>query len=212
MAMTATKVEAWNRALYRIGQTTKILDEAEDTEAAYACSLIWDDCVGEALELRNWPWAKGQATLAVVTGVIRIGWEYVYGLPADFVAACAILSGEVRFSLVPGEGRVAYEIQANDAGNGQVLCTDLEVETTDILEYTRRIDSIVAMPRLFLNAVVWRLAAELALSLVKGTEGARLSNGCLAAFDDALRVAHARQLVGQQLDQELDAPSIRARE
>jgi hypothetical protein len=205
---SAVKVDIWNRALDRIGETETIEDEEEDRLAAAVCRRHYDDCLGEVLEDFPWPFAKGQAQLAELAGVTRAGWAHVYAVPDDFVAARAILMGGQRIGLTPGESRIPYEVQSNDAGDGQVLCSDADFEDADAFEYTRRIETVSAFPRLFVSALAWRLAAELAMAVRKDM---KLADGCLRGYHGDIGRAFTSQLRGNQEDPEPEASSIRAR-
>jgi hypothetical protein len=205
---SATKVDIWNRALDRIGETEAIEDEDDDRLAAAVCRRHYDDCLGEVLEDFPWPFAKKQGQLAALAGVTRAGWAHVYALPADFVAPRAILVGGLRVGLMASDTRVPYELQSNDAGDGQVLCTDVDLEDADGFEYTARIDVVQAYPRLFVTALAWRLAVELALAVKKDQ---RLAGACLQQYERAIAGAFTAQLRGAQEDVEPEASSIRAR-
>jgi len=211
MGASQVAVDVWNRALDRIGQSKPIANEDDGSLAAAVCKRHYPDCLDEALELRDWPFARGQAALAQLDGVSRAGWVYAYALPSDFVAARGLIVGELRLSLQAEDDRVPHEIQSDDAGEGQLLLCDLELEDGDALVYTRRHETVSRWPRQFLSAVAWRLAAELALAIVKGKEGQLLAQGCLTAFDSSLRVAFANQANQGQKDPDPDPPSIRAR-
>jgi hypothetical protein len=68
VAQSVAKVEVWNRALSRIGETEFVTDpDAADRPAAEIGRLVWDDTVRRMLEQRAWPWAKRQAKLAQIT-------------------------------------------------------------------------------------------------------------------------------------------------
>lgn len=230
-----TKVDIWNRALDRIGETETIEDEKEDRLAAAVCRRHYDDVLGEILEDYPWPFAKYQAQLAELAGVSRAGWAHVYALPADHVAPRAILYGGLRVGLIPGlpggtgvplaqvtnsaaalgarvlapgATRIPYELQSNDAGDGQVFCTDVDLAEADGYEYTRLITVVAAYPRLFADALVWRLAVELALGIRKDR---KLAQDLSRAFDSAVARAFTSQLRGRQEDPEPEASSIRAR-
>lgn len=205
---SATKVDIWNRALDRIGETEAIEDEADDRLAAAVCRRHYDDCVGEVLEDFPWPFAKKQGQLAELAGAGRAGWTHTYALPADFVAPRAILVGGLRVGLEAAETRVPYELQSNDAGDGQVLVTDVDLADADAFEYTARIEVVAAFPRLFVNALAWRLAAELALGVRKDP---KLAGSCLQMCEGAIAKAFTAQLRGAQEDPEPEASSIRAR-
>jgi hypothetical protein len=213
MADTGSQVvvDVWNRALDRIGQSRPIASEDETTLAAAVCKRHYPDCLDEALELRDWPFARGQAALALLAEVSRVGWVYAYALPSDFVAARGLIVGGQRLSLQGEEDREPHEIQSDDAGEGQLLLCDLELEDSDALVYTRRHETVSRWPRQFLSAVAWRLASELALAIVKGVEGQKLAQACLIAFDTSIRVAFANQANQGQRDPDPDPPSIRAR-
>jgi hypothetical protein len=212
MGASSVAVDVWNRALDRIGQNKPIANEDDTGLAAAVCQRHYYDCLDEALELRDWPFARTQAPLAQLADVERIGWQYAYALPSDFVAARGLIVGGIRLSLQAGEDRTPHEIQSNDAGDGLLLLCDVTLDPdTDALVYTRRHETVSRWPRQFLSAVAWRLAAELALSIVKGKEGTALANGCLSAFDSSIRVAFADQANQGQRDPDPDPPSIRAR-
>lgn len=202
------KINVWNRALDRIGQTDVIEDEDEDRVAAAVCRRHYGDIVEEALERKPFPWA-GKQCRPTRLAVARVGWEYTYQLPDDFIAPRAIISGDQRFALTPSESRLPYELQASDDGEGQLLCTDYLFESDDALEYTTRTPNVAAWPRLFLSAIAWRLAAELALAIPKDTA---LAAGCSQAYETTLALAFSGSLNGQQPDQPLEAESIRARQ
>lgn len=206
------KVQLWNRALSRIGQTEEVGDEGEETLAARECRKHYDDCVGEALELRSWDFAKAQCELRVgEVGVERAGWAHVYLLPEDLVAPRALVQGDLRASLEPEETRLPYELQMSDDGTAQLFCCDADLSDIDALEYTSNKASIAIWPRLFVSAVVDRLAAELALGLIKGAEGERAWTTRMRAFEAGLAVAHARRIRAAVQDQDIDSPSLRAR-
>lgn len=61
------KVQVWNMALSRIGETKFLESGEEDTNAVRVCALHWDRIIREVLERRRWPWAIGMATLSELT-------------------------------------------------------------------------------------------------------------------------------------------------
>jgi hypothetical protein len=116
--------------------------------------------------------------------------------------------GGQRIGLTPGESRIPYEVQSNDAGDGQVLCADVDLSDADRFEYTRRIEVVAAFPRLFVSALAFRLAAELALAVRKD---AKLADSMLRGYQGDIARAFTSQLRGNQEDPEPEASSIRAR-
>lgn len=63
---SASKVQVWQRASNRIGQTAKIADENATTVVAEACRACYDDILGEIFEACRWRFARRQAPLSSV--------------------------------------------------------------------------------------------------------------------------------------------------
>lgn len=165
--MAQAKVDIWNQALLRIGVTDLLEDEEDDRVEAKVCGLHWDRILREMLGLYPWTFARAQKPIAELAAVTRTGWEHIYQLPTDFISPVGIVSGETRLSLVPGEEQAAYEVQADDAGEGKVFCCDLAPTDIDALSYTRVIDTPTAYPAGFESALAFALAGELALAVPK---------------------------------------------
>lgn len=62
-----SKVDIWNKALAKIGETVRIEDENSAYLAAEQCRLFYDDLLREVLESRRWPWAIRQRPLVAIT-------------------------------------------------------------------------------------------------------------------------------------------------
>jgi hypothetical protein len=137
-----------------------------------------------------------------------VGWEYVYALPADFVAAVAILSGDTRLSLLPSESRTPFEIMADDTAEGKVLCCDVAQDDIDALEYTARVTNPATYSGTFSAALAWLMASELALALPKDANKAR---ACIEMYRYEIGNAFANALRSQREDQPLEGSGIRAR-
>lgn len=212
MAKSRTKVAIWNRALAKIGETgDRVSSEDDETPQAEACALAYDDCLVQLLELRPWPFAMRQSTLAQPSGVEREGWECVYALPTDCVTPLALLAEDERIGLFGKDAKHPFAVMDNDDGDGALLCTDLDNGDDDfeVLEYVGLHEHVVSMPRTFVDALVWLLAAELADSLKKDSQDA---DRCLGRFEYALALATVAAFAGQQQDPEPSTPSIAARE
>lgn len=207
--MVDSVVAIWNLALQRIGVTVRVQAEDEGTVEASSCAICWSTALDRTLEDFPWPFAKRQTTLAELSGVTRVGWEYVYALPADFLQAQAILGEETRLSLVPSESRPPYEIMADDAAEGKVLCCDVEQTEIYALEYTARVTNPVSYSGAFVSAVAWLMAAELALALPKDASKAQAA---LQMYRYEIENAFANALRGNREDPEQDASGIRARQ
>jgi hypothetical protein len=66
MAVSSSKVDLWNRALSRIGETELIESENEDRPSAATCRLHYDDLLKQLLESREWRWATRERILTQI--------------------------------------------------------------------------------------------------------------------------------------------------
>lgn len=280
MAQSAAKVDIWNRALDRIGETQGVQSETEDTPAAGVCRHHYDDILRELLEKRDWPWAIKQVTLVdisdqvtskdgdgsnkvfvappfsdpltlsvvqtvIATGVetelvavtdytiqlpvnigdgsittvatppatdkivitvtiSRVGWEHIYALPADFVKPIGLLVSNVRHNKVPSDTKPEFAIMPNEASDGLILAADLAASDIDGFEYIAMITYIPMMPRHFINALVWRLAVELAYGIRKGENADEYMKNAMNALD--VSSAHSQNMNND--GEEAETPSI----
>lgn len=200
----ATVVSICNRGLSRIGHTISIqaLDEEGSVEAEQS-NLHFEDCRDEALEAFPWNFATKRATLAIVAGAERTDWEYVYALPTDCLAVRFLVREGVRNP--SAAERVPFHIEANDAGDGRILVTDLEDAE---LVYTMKHVTPGVWPPAFVSALAWRLAAELALGVKKDRA---LAKDCLVAYGIALQQAEVLAANERQRELPPTTPSIAAR-
>jgi hypothetical protein len=156
-----TEARICNLALMRIGVTDFIDSLEEATTAAQVCKLAYPHCRDVVLSSFPWPFASQRATLAQVPSAERTGWQYGYAYPTGALRPVAIWSG----SRAPTPGaRIPFSYETNAAGTGSVIWTDLN-EAEFI--YTQRITDTGRFSSLFVDALAWRVAAELAVPLTK---------------------------------------------
>lgn len=160
--MANTTVTICNRALSRIGHTILISSLTESRLEAEQCNLHFEPSRDAVLEDHPWSFATKRVELAELASVERTDWEYVYAAPSDMLVA--------RHIVLPGtrnpasDSRIPYVVEANDAGDGQVILTDQE--DAELL-YTTRHTAVAVWPQSFVDALTWRLAIELALGIKK---------------------------------------------
>jgi hypothetical protein len=203
----ATKLSIWNRALARIGEQRLAAgqDVTPTTEPAKQCALAYDDCVAEALGAGGRPWTfalKQAALTAAPAGTAFTGWTYVYQLPAGCITPVALLPEGTRLAWMPSDMRLVF-----DTRTARVASTDTRFLVTDAeggsgkdfeaLEYVAVVDEDL-WPSAFVDAVVHRLAAELALVLRKEPQ---LASGLMNAYAAALSRAASTAWNGRQEDQ-----------
>lgn len=205
------KVDIWSVALDRIGENDPVENENEVREAVRACKRHYDRCRLEVLEAFWWRFATAQAKPALLAGK-RFGWEYAYAVPEGCVAPRALLYGGQRQAQYGVRNRLPFDVQADDAGENSIIVTDVAPADFDTLEFTRDIEATGAFPPGFVNALEWRLAAELALALKKDRAlFDRIMHPDSGDFVVAFRRAAAAELTGRQPDPEPDCDLLQAR-
>lgn len=283
MASTS-KVDVWNRALGRIGESLRLEDENDDRPAAETCARHYDDILREVFEARPWPWAMRQTvltdiseqidshagtgaqlefgisapflstsqvtvevidsggtateqeagtdysvtqadpeqaieaslamvvapavgeTLRITVTTERVGWTNLYALPADCVTPVAILSQGVRLDLLQEKSKEEHDKLINDGGTGYMLACN--VDEVEAFEYVTLITSVGTWPAMFLDAVVWRLAAELALEIKKEPQ---LAAQMMQAYMASQATAFAMSSNARQNTQKPTSPIVAAR-
>lgn len=184
-----TETEICNLALSRIGVTEYIDSLDEDSAHAQACSVIFDIARDTALASASWSFATKRATLALLD-VEHDEWEYVYTLPADLL--------EVQ-SFWPATPKTPYGIELNSGGTARVIVTNAQ---DAVLIYTKRVTNTGLFTAQFCDALAWRLAVDLALSISKNPQ---MSGAAQQAYVMALSVASAASANGsfeEQADSE----------
>jgi hypothetical protein len=108
-------------------------------------------------------------TVRMTVATSRHGWDFLYALPDDCVTPIALLAGDARYELTPVANRIPFEIVLNDAKDGKLLCCDVSAADDEFerLKYVAVVDEIGIMPPDFMEALAWRLGAELATGLKK---------------------------------------------
>lgn len=198
--MPESEAELCNIALARIGQGEFIDALTEDTREARACKVCYSHCRDTVLASHPWSFATKRSTLALLT-VERTGWEFAYALPTDCITALSLYSGTRAPS---ADVRVPFAIE-HDSSSNRVLLTDEEEAE---LIYIGRVTAPPLFPPLFTDALAWKLASELALSLpVKPGVAVSLEQ----AYGRALARAGAADFRQAQEDLAPDSEFIRIR-
>lgn len=205
MATLTSPAALCNIALGFVGQRADILNLTEDSAEAKACANHYAAARDACLEAHWWVWATKRRTLALLSGVERTGWSYVYAAPTDWVS----ING-ARYLETGGRPRrpdndYPFLVELNDAGNAFVIAADVE---TPELVYTRAVESVAIMPALFITAVAWELATRLALVLPVKPQ---LAQGLAPKAYMALQTAVAADLRLTTRDVPPDAEHVRGR-
>lgn len=207
--MAASEVEICNEALSRIGQSLLLADtgltpeeiaDALQSPAAQQCALWYPKARDAVLRRYKWPFANRRVALAVVAGETRSDWTYVYAVPADCLAVRFVTLPGVRNprpnQIPPSKIEARRDPATGDVVGKLLLCDQKDAE----LVYTMRVANPAAFDPDFENALAYRLAADLARSVIRGVEGAKLAIEMSNAYELAVRQAAAAAL-NEQTDE-----------
>ena len=170
-----TDTEICNMALSKlnVARITDLRDGTDTSRQATECRLIYD--ITRDMVLRDFPWnfARKRQVLALVTDEY-VGYDYAYMYPSDAVRAVEIYNPTSSMGYEDGyvvdglyiEGRaktktpkIPYEVVTNSTLTHRHILTD-QADAT--LIYTARVINPNNYDSSFIQALVWRLAADLA--------------------------------------------------
>ncbi len=162
-------VEICNLALSRIGMVTiNGIDEA--SEAARLCNQFYDVTRKVVLRRSAWPFATRRIQLARID-VQPKDYLYAYRYPNNCVCLRKLYTENYR--RLPDFNH--YKVLSDTAG--RILYTDIE---NAWMEYTADIKDCTLFDDEFVQALSWKLAAEIAFKL---TGNASIMTSCLQAYN-----------------------------
>jgi|TARA_R110000782_G_scaffold97360_1_gene182189 hypothetical protein len=142
--MATSVVQIVNNALVKIGANA-ILTLTEDTEAARAANLVYDQIRDACIRDHVWNFAVNRVELAQNSTAPAFGFSYQYNLPSDCLRV-----------LQMDDMSTLYKIEG-----GKLLTDD---GTAKIL-YLARVEDVNLFDAMFVEALSARLAAELSVTL-----------------------------------------------
>jgi hypothetical protein len=155
--VATTQTDICNRAIDQIGGKP-ITSITSGTPSANACLRAWATALKATLSEHKWPFAKVVETLTLVATYTPLEWVYAYAYPSNCV----------RLWLVYNEGTSDKTIgekftEEYDKINAQrVILTDVE---TAYGEYTYYVTDPSLFDHIFTQAIIHRLAAEIAVPI-----------------------------------------------
>lgn len=215
--MSVNKTSICNMALSRIGQRQLIANIDEKSESASLCKLFYDQCLESILTECDWPFAQRYQTLALVTEYPNVKWRYAYRYPTGYLSIVSLhqsISGDVTY--LPSNAYILSNINLRDSRSpnpftissdnaGRLILTDL---ANAIALGSYFITDEAQFDALFANALSWKIASEIAISLSKD---ASIKNLCLSEYEKALSKAFARASEEEGRDEEPESGFITAR-
>lgn len=194
----ASEVDICNLALARLGDTATVasLSPPEGSAQAEHCAIFYPISRDALLEMHAWGFATRHVQLAKRAMVDNYAWQFAYAVPNDVIKLLGVL---------PPDWQEVTQTQPYEVvhGQGAMPCI-LTNQDNAVLRYVVRVEDTLAFSPLFVDALAWLLASNLAGPLTKGQTGAQLAQTCYRNFMVALGQAvtsDANQHKMQQLHQ-----------
>ena len=150
MATSSTSI--CNGALIRIG-CARIAALTDDSDEARACNELYEQCRDALFRAHDWNFGIARAVLTQADTQPLSGFDYQYYLPADCLY--------IEDTNILGDEQTSWRIEQSVDGR-RVLLTD---ETSVIIRYVTRALDFSQYDALFVDALIAKLAAELAIPL-----------------------------------------------
>lgn len=187
-------VDIANMALSRIGNSQRIDALTEASAQAEQCSLFYEPA--RDMVLRDYPWAfaTGFVSLAQVATNPDQQYAYAYSMPTDCLFARRIVNDVFPVGYWPFPDcierpripRIGFQVI--NGSSGRLIVTSISPAS---LEYTIKVESPELFDPLFVSALAWKLAAQIAPALAKD---AGISQNCEAMYRSEIASAAARML------------------
>lgn len=160
----ASDIQICNIALSNIG-VAPIQSFQENSKAARECNLRYGVSRDSVLRDHDWNFARKTETLALLPDTY-LGYSYAYQYPVDCVAARKIYDDKTELLstavYVDANGEAAARDEIKFELLGQKILTE---KAEAVLIYTYRVENSSLFDGLFIDALCYRLAADLAPSL-----------------------------------------------
>ena len=167
--MAVSNVEICNMALSRVG-SYRISSIDDASVEGRSCKLHYEQARDSVLRDHDWGFARKRLPLSTLAEEYD-GWEFAYLYPPDCVNVRKIYDGngsstgtsyDIDKNRYVPIGKVQYEIATNSGKNQKIILSDKE---DALLIYTARVTDANMFDSIFVQALSWRLAAELAIPL-----------------------------------------------
>lgn len=176
--MATSNVGICNLALAKVGATNTIASMTEASPEAAACNRVYDSVLDAVLRERDWNFSKTQKDLSL-TGTAIGNWTYAYAYPSGCLKVRRIVPDSDADNPVP------FEIAYNPDTAGRIILTDREGAAA---EYTYRVTNVNAYDPLFVMALSWALALEIAMPI---TRNPKVQDSVMKGYLAYLNIANA---------------------
>ena len=168
-----SKARICNMALGHVGSSAFLANlETDKGKEATVCRMYYEPAVDACLRAFDWPFATGYRATALVSDSVGDDWQYAYRYPTDALKIRRIVTALGRKDPNPPPFVVGQDSQ------GQLIYTS---ERTPTFEYTVRVTDPSRFDPLFVAALAYWLASDIApsLSRIKGMQDDALKKAML---------------------------------
>lgn len=191
-----TEVDICNLALSHIGDAAEVvsIDPPDGTMQAALCCKFYPAARDAILELQNWGFATRRVDLPLKAFTVP-EWQYAYGLPQDAIAPLEVYASDagadystslILAGTTPGAVNSGVAIYTPQEFVCEIGEDDSQVLYTNVanaaLRYCYRVTDPQRFPGLFVQALSWLLASQLAGPIIKGSAGAGMAKDCAGQF------------------------------
>lgn len=200
-----SEVEICNLALANIrAQSINSLND-QSVQAQY-CKLKYPVARDAVLREHDWNWAHRIAPLAVLSSVDIFNWVYAYAYPSDCLRINRLVPNyEANVSGTSGltwrpeyQRETASDITAFKVPYEIFLESDTKVIASNYeslrCDYRARITNTEHYDPMFVEALSWKLAAELAIPVIGADAGRAIRSDSLSLYQGYLAEAKAANL------------------
>lgn len=174
-----SEVEICNMALARVAVTKPIASLTERSKEAELCRTFYPLLRDQVLQDFPWPFAESHVALADI-GDPAPGWQYRYRYPANCLLVREIVQPGWR-NAPTSDMKIPFK--PGYSGGGRVINTD---QPQASVRFTFKVEDPTQFDPLFVDALAWRLAMDLALPVSSKAEYRQF---CEQQYQQALTVA-----------------------
>lgn len=189
----ATDVDICNLALAHLGDdaTVATIDPPEGSSQATHCARFYPVSRATLQDMTNWGFCTTRAALALLSATPLSGWTYAYAVPSNAVNILAIFVGGAVDDFDPQP----YDTEELVDGTSVIYTNAVNA----VCRYTRHVVDPSKFPPLFVEALAWLLASQLAGPVLKGDAGRAATKECYQMFMARYREAAASDAANRKI-------------
>jgi hypothetical protein len=190
----ASDVDICNLALAHLGDdaTVATIDPPEGSAQATHCARFYPISRATLQDMNNWGFCTTRQALALLTATPVSGWTYAYAPPSDAVNILALFVAGSADDYSPQP----FDIEQLPDGTSVIYTNTPNA----VCRYTRHIVDTTKFPPLFIEALAWLLASQLAGPVLKGDAGRAATKECYLMFMARYREATASDAAQRKVE------------